>query len=343
MKKNVEEKKMTLEEYEEKYSKPQNVKLTKTLLYSFMSGVGIVVGACLFLVVLKIYDINLYAGYIATAVAVIIFIFAYLRPILKIINTKYFITNVDSSNARKAQKHNKMLREEIADKMIDLKAKTEGVGFYSDELIGKLAIARTTKNDKELKNVLTNIYNKDVKPACNKMINEYALKVGFTTAISQSERLDSLFVSVYELQLIKNIVFMYGYRPSDAKLLKIYRTVIVNSLTAYGVNTATKGFGAGVVKTLGKGIEGIPILGQAIGTVIDSTIQGIVNASLTVVIGFQTKKYLMKEYKLQDILDGVEVSEEAEIEEEKEMLEKVSGELKAQAKNKNKKLEPEMI
>ena len=41
--------------------------------------------------------------------------------------------------------------------MIDLKANTEGVSWYSDELIGKLAIARQTKNDKETKNVLTQI------------------------------------------------------------------------------------------------------------------------------------------------------------------------------------------
>ena len=62
---------------------------------------------------------------------------------------KAFITNVDSSNASKAQKYNRELRNSIADKMIDFKANTEGVCWYSDELIGKLAIARQTKNINE--------------------------------------------------------------------------------------------------------------------------------------------------------------------------------------------------
>ena len=40
--------------------------------------------------------------------------------------------------------------------------------------------------------------------------------------------------------------------------------------------------------------------------------QGLTNGVLTTVIGYQTIKYLNEEYKLQDILDGVEIEETEE-------------------------------
>ena len=336
MSKNKVDKKMTLEEYEKKYSRPENIKAAKTFLFIFAASIGIIIFVCLFFLVLRLFDIHKIAGYVGISVATIIYIFVYIIPIIKISNTKSFITNVDASNASKAQKYNRELRNSIADKMIDLKANTEGVSWYSDELIGKLAIARQTKNDKETKNVLTQIYDKDVRSASNKMIRDHALKVGITTALSQSEKVDTLFVAAYNLSLIKDIVFLYGYRPSDAKLAKIYQSVIVDALIAYGVGNATGSMATtAVTKFGGKAVEGIPFLGSALGTIIDSVAQGIINSSLTVLIGFQTKKYLKKEYHLQDILDEIELDDEKEQESEKEMVESLKEDITNKAKKKD--------
>ena len=330
------DKKLTLEEYEKKYSKPENIKAAKTFLFIFSASIGIIIFVCLFFLVMRLFEIHKIAGYVGIGVAVIIYIFVYIIPIIKIKNTKAFITNVDQSNASKAQKYNRELRNSIADKMIDLKANTEGVGWYSDELIGKLAIARQTKNDKEIKNVLTSIYDKDVRLASNKMIRDHAFKVGITTALSQSEKVDTLFVAAYNLSLIKDIVFLYGYRPSDAKLAKIYQSVIVDALIAYGVGNATGSMATtAVTKFGGKAVESIPFLGTALGTIIDSVAQGIINSSLTVLIGFQTKKYLKKEYHLQDILDEIELDEEKELESEQEMVESLKEDITKKAKKKD--------
>ena len=336
MAKNKEEKKLTLEEYEKKYSKPENVKAAKTFLFIFAASIGIIIFVALFFLVMRLFEIHQIAGYVGIGVASIIYIVVYIIPVIKISNMKAFITNVDSSNASKAQKYNRELRNSIADKMIDLKANTEGIGWYSDELIGKLAIARQTKNDKEVKNVLTAIYDKDVRIASNKMIRDHAFKVGITTALSQSEKVDTLFVAAYNLSLIKDIVFLYGYRPSDAKLAKIYQSVIVDALIAYGVGNATGSMATtAVTKFGGKAVEGIPFLGTALGTIIDSAAQGIINSTLTVLIGFQTKKYLKKEYRLQDILDEIELDEEKELDSEKEMVESLREDIKNKAKKKD--------
>lgn len=334
-----EEKKLTLEEYQEKYCKVDNSKLAKKLLFIIVAGVGILIAAMLALLVLRFFDVNEYAGYGSLGVAVLVFFFLYLVPVFQIGKQKSFITNVNNASAKKAQKYNKKMREDIADKMIDLVDKTEEVTWYSEDAVGKLAIARHQDNNDALKNALTNIYNTDVKKAANKMIRDAAMKVGVTTALSQSDKLDTMFVCVFELNLIKQLVYLYGFRPSDAKLLRIYETVIVNSLMAYGLGSATSSIATGVVGKMGKIASSIPLLGSAIGIAIDSASQGLINSAMTVILGFQVKKYLMKEYKLQDILDTVIVTDEELIAEQDQILADVKGEVEKTKKRKDKDLQ----
>ena len=115
---NKEDKKMTLEEYQEKYSKTENAKAIKFGLVLFIAGIGIVIATCLTLVVLRVFEINEYVGYASIAVAVLVFIFLYIVPVIQIHKYKPFITNVSPRNVRHAKSYNKKLRNEISDKMI---------------------------------------------------------------------------------------------------------------------------------------------------------------------------------------------------------------------------------
>lgn len=346
MNKTTEAKKITLEEYQQKYSNHENIIAAKTLIFMLGAVIGVVIAACLFFVVLRLFDINQIAGYVGTFFSIIIFVFLYVVPAVKLKNTKSFMINPNTINARQAQKYNKELREAIADKMIDVTTKTDEVGWYSDHLVGKLAIARHTRNDKELKSVLTKIYQTDVRTAANKMIRTSAVRVGIATAVSQSEVLDTLFVLVSELNLIKNIVFLYGYRPTDSQMAKIYKNVLTNSLITYGVSSATTGmgktFGSGIANMIDKASQSSSALTSAIGavvggiagTAIESTLQLIVTTTLTTIVGYQTKKYLIKEYHLQEILDNVELLDSDE--EEAKMMESIRDELKKKAPKKPK-------
>ena len=334
----MKDKKMSLKEYEKKYSKPENVKLAKSFIFILSAAIGLIIFASLFFIVLRIYEINKYVGYVAIGVAVLIFLLIYVIPLVKIGTTKSFITNVDSKNAKAAQKYNKKLRNDIADKILDLKFKTED-SIYSDELIKELAYAKEFKNDKQIKETLTKIYDTDVRKSSNKLIKEHAIKAGVSTALSQSDKVDTLFVVAYNLSLIKDIIFLYGYRPSDAKMSKIYTTVIADALVAYGMGSSATSITNTITKLGGKALDKIPYVGGAIGTIIDSLAQGMINASLTVMIGFQTKKYLKNEYKLQDILDDIDIASE---EEEKSMTEEVKSEVGSIAKSKNKSKDAEV-
>ena len=127
------------------------------------------------------------------------------------------------------------------------------------------------------------------------------------SALSQTSKVDAALVVVMNLQLVKDLVFLYGFRPSDAKLVKIFGRVLQNSLIAYGLGGVK--IGNSIVKTMGDAVKGIPFLGTAISVIVESSVQGLTNGVLTAVIGYQTIKYLNQEYRLQEILEGVELAE----------------------------------
>ena len=330
-----ETKKITFEEYKAKYTKPENKKLIRAAMFIMAGGIGVIIFTCLFLLTLRLFDINQYAGYAGIGVSVIIFIVAYIVPLVKITRSSYFITNVNERTARNAQKHNKKVRNQIADKMIEYNAQVEGATWYNEELVGKLAIAKVNGNDEDVKYLLTQIYDSDVKKGTNKIIRDHAMKIGLVTTFSQSHFIDMSFVAIYELNMIKELIFLYGFRPSDAKLMKIYLTVLSNALLSYGISSSSSNFVGGLVNGISGAVGKLSALTSVISTVVGSTIQGVVNSTLSIIIGYQTRKYLLNEYHLQDILDGIDLGEE----EESEMISEVKSEIIKNARSFNKSQE----
>lgn len=316
--------KLTIYEYEQKYTKRENAKGARLVLTLIAVAIGVFLFFCLFSITMRVYDINEYAGYGAAAVSVLVYIFLFIVPLVKILKTEYFITNVNASTAASAKAHNKKVRRNIAGKIIDLTGKVDGVGWYDSETVGKLAIAVNNNDDKGIMKCLTALYTGSVKKSAKELIFRSSLKSGMYSALSQTNKVDSLLVAVLNLQLVKDIIFLYGFRPSDPKLVRIFAKILQNSLIAYGLGGAK--IGNSVVQTMGKAVQGIPLLGSAISTLVDSSVQGLTNGVLTTVIGYQTIKYLNTEYKLQEILDGVEIVESEE--EFKEACNELEKELK---------------
>ena len=324
-KKKIEEDgKLTIYDYEQKYTKRENAKGARLALALIAAAIGVFLFFCLFSITMRIYDLNEYAGYGAAGVSVIVYIFLFIVPLVRILKTDYFIVNVNAYTAGAAKKHNRKVRRNIADKIIDLTAKVDGVGWYDSETVGKLAIAVRTNDDKGIMKNLSALYSGSVKKSAKELIFRSSLKSGMYSAISQTNKVDSMLVAVINLQLVKDLVFLYGFRPSDTKLVRIFARILQNSLIAYGLGGAR--IGNTVVQSMGNVVRGIPILGSAISTIVDSSVQGLTNGVLTTVIGYQTIKYLNTEYKLQEILDGIEIVESEE--EFKQTCEELEKELK---------------
>jgi len=315
--------KMTIYEYEDKYVRRENTRAVRFFGRLAAVAVGVFLFTCLFLITMKVIDINKYVGYGVAAVCVLLYIFLYIVPTVKIFKTEYFVTNVNSHSAREAQKHNRELRHKIADKFIEVNASVDGVGWYDDKLVGELAVSVHTGNEQKLKQTLSLLFSKSVKKSAKEIITKASLKSGMYTAISQTNAVDAALVAVVNLQMIKDIVFLYGFRPSDAKLMRIFGRVLRNSLIAYGMGSVK--IGNTIVKTMGDMAKGIPLLGSVISVLVDSSVQGLTNATLTAIIGYQTIHYLNYEYKLQDILDGIELESAEEF---RDTCEEVENELK---------------
>ncbi len=301
---------MTIYEYEQKYVKRQNLRGARFLLNIVAAAIGVFIFFCLFSVTAKVWEFNEYAGYGMIAVSVLLYIFLFIVPVVKILKSDYFIVNVNAKTARAAQRHNKKVRHDIAEKMIDLTSKVEGAGWYDAAVVGALAIALKAGDEKGVMKRLTELYTGSVKKSAKELISKSALKSAMYSAISQASKVDAMLVAFINLQLVKDIVFLYGFRPSDTKLVRIFGRVLQNSLIAYGLGGVK--LGNSIVKTMGDAVRGIPVLGSAISAIVDSSIQGLTNGVLTAVIGYQAIKYMNDEYRLQEILDGIEISESEE-------------------------------
>ncbi len=325
--------KMTIYEYEKKYSTGVNSKRIKIFTVLFLGAIGLILLIMLALLALKIYDYNKYAGYISMGLFVLIFVIIYVIPIVRITSLKSFEVNVNSKNARAAKKHNKELRRELALKMIELTNSVDGVSWYPSDKIELLETAKISDDDEATKNILNDLYHNEINDKAKQIILKSAIKSGLTTAVNQSPQIDTIIVLTINLQLIKDIVFLYGFRPSDAQMLKIYRSVLASSIAAYGINNFD--VGGSLVKSFAKGaVKSVPLLGEAISTLTNSALQGVANLTLTSIIGFQTKKFLLKEYKLQYILDSIELDT---IDDVKELIDEAEVELKKATKSKEDK------
>ena len=335
MKKEIDNNKLTLEQYQEKYNKKASLKKAKTVLFVIFGVIGILLIYLLTLIVLKLFELHKIVGYVSIGVALLVFIIVYIVPICKIYRSKSFIRNVNKTNLKNAKKANRNLRKELATKIVEFSNVTDNIGWYDETRVEPLRTGLANNDDEAIKKSLSAIYQNDIKKTANKIISKNAIKVGLLTAASQSEKLDSLIMSLFELDLIKQIIYLYGFRPNDDELVKIYFAVIRNALIAYGLQSITA-TGTGIIgKTLEKSLDkSIPVLGSAISTLIGSASQGIINGTLTVILGKQTKKYLKEAFRLQEVLDNVIEDDEQE---EQTIMDEVKKSITKETKKSNHK------
>ncbi|MBO5772248.1 MAG: DUF697 domain-containing protein [Clostridia bacterium] len=300
-------KKMDLYEYEEKYVNKENYQSAKSVIYLVLTALGILVAIALVDFTFKAYQIYPYLGYGAGVVSLVVLVVFYVIPVAKLLNKKSFEVDVSRHNVKRAQRHNKQLRKELAQKFVDFNKTVENASWYSSEKVDALEYALLSKDDNLIKVALTDLYHTDVKKAGRKLIFDSARDVGIGSALSQNATLDTLVVATVNLKLIKDLVFLFGFRPTYPKLLKIYRNVMVNSLLAMGISNFAPG--TSIANTVGGFIKSIPLLGDAVATVIDASVQGLANSITTAIIGFQTMEVLKKEYHLQNLLSDLDLGD----------------------------------
>ncbi|MCR4899017.1 MAG: hypothetical protein K5892_07360, partial [Acholeplasmatales bacterium] len=106
-----------------------------------------------------------------------------------------------------------------------------------------------------------------------------------STAICQSSRFDLITSFTINLSLIKDIVLKLGFRPSMKNLSKLSVNVFSTALIADGLDELS--FSDIMPKSIDI-IKNIPFLDL----VVDSVLDGILNALLTIRIGCVARRYI---------------------------------------------------
>ena len=242
----------------------------------------------------RIRNFNQIAGIVSLVIFAILFLYFYVRPILNIYGMLYFESRVTNRNSRLANAHNIKTRKKIAEHIISFNQNVKDADWYDDELVKELRVAVSNNENQKIFDILTTLMNGSIKKASNKIIVSSAVQSGVYSAIVPSQQLDALLVAGVNFKMIRDILFLYGFRPTNARLMKIFFNSIIGSLAAYGIE------GSGIGSFLAKlGSRAIPIINESSSFLVDAGVQAFTNGTLTMWIGYKAIDYLKKEYKLQ--------------------------------------------
>lgn len=245
------------------------------------------------------FDINRWFGYAMVAATAVLIVLFVLRPVTKVLGARFFITDVTSDKCDMARRRNYRALKDVSRALVEYNTNPKNAKFryLSPENTAKLRDALDGGDKTRLKSALKQAYSTDVASCVNGLIWKSAGKAFLTTSVSQNDKIDAISVLLIDLSLVKQIVGAYGYRPSYAKLFRIYAAVLRNSLIAYGMQNVNW------FNVFGKFFTGVARKLPFIDTIVDSAVQGTVSAFMTVLVGYKTKRYLCSDYKKQEKLD----------------------------------------
>ena len=131
-----------------------------------------------------------------------------------------------------------------------------------------------------------------------KLILRRAVSTGCLTALSQNAIVDASVVAVKNMQLIKDIIWLYGFRPTNAEMTKILAKVVKNVCVAIGFNSLPKST-TWASKVFNKDSSNFLI--QLLGQAIDMGAQFLGNGAMTYMVGKYTVNALLSQYRIQDL------------------------------------------
>jgi hypothetical protein len=128
---------------------------------------------------------------------------------------------------------------------------------------------------------------------CDVMIRDNALAVFVSTAISQSGRLDTIFVLTAHFRMIGRIASVYSQRPALRDLINLYANVAATAFVAGELDEAEIGEQIEPIlsSALGAVSLSVPGMQAAASIVVNSIITGAANAFLTLRVGIIARRY----------------------------------------------------
>ncbi|MBN1615089.1 MAG: DUF697 domain-containing protein [Deltaproteobacteria bacterium] len=133
----------------------------------------------------------------------------------------------------------------------------------------------------------------DLGRECDRIIRDSATVVFVSTAISQSGRLDTIFVLVTHFRMVWRIAKVYSQRPALRELLNLYANVAAMAFVAGELDESeiSEQIEPVLSSALGALSLSFPSVQAAASIVITSILTGAANAFLTLRVGIIARRY----------------------------------------------------
>ncbi len=230
----------------------------------------------------RLRNIHIYVEYAFYAVSIILFIILFVRPVVLVIFSPTFSMDSLFTEEENAKKNFSMYKK-VSKNLLE-------EDFISEE--EKSVIEKTLNNPLELKQTLSQVFDRTIKKEIDKIIISHAETVFLTTAISQNGRLDSIAVITINLRLIKELVLKCGFRPSYPALGRLSFNILTTAIIAESLENMNLSELFPKSKWLDS-LNNVPLLG----TVTGSLAQGAGNALLSLRVGIICRNYLFMNLK----------------------------------------------
>jgi hypothetical protein len=126
------------------------------------------------------------------------------------------------------------------------------------------------------------------------LINATAKSVFLTTSISQNGKLDALTVFITQTKMVWDVAHVYYQRPTLRDMISLYANVGAATFLATQIEDLdiSEQFEPVIGTVLqNSALKSIPFVGSVSSVVMDSLLEGTVNAYLTLRVGIITKRY----------------------------------------------------
>ena len=276
---------------EEKIIKKSNKKFFKYLFIASSVIIIIFLIASIISIYQFFYSFHPHAGYLSLAIIIILLIIFIIKPVMQALLTPCFSLDISKSSKSKLNKINYRKLKKVAKNIIAVNKNV------SEESKNKLREA-LKKDQKTLSDTLKSIYDDEIKKDITKLTIQRASETLLATAISQNNNFDAFTTIIVNIRLIMQIVVRCGYHPTYPQLAKLIIKVMRNALIAYTLQSLH--LEDIVINGINKLVKGALNIIPGVNEIAKSLTQGAANALLTLRIGILTRKYLYKEYSLQE-------------------------------------------
>lgn len=310
--------------YQEEVAHSKEEKRNRAILIAlsvalYLLGLGVFA-----IIVQTIYQMNEIAGIVVAIALLIAYTTCFIVIIVKIFSKHSFDLEFQKrKDGHYSEKNNNKVRWEIAknivdqsvvlnylDKMDDKKVltskETEKIASFRElqNLVNKYPGNKIPSSHKEdsinLAESLAISMRKDgvIYQKAKSLILKRSLSTGCLTALSQNTMVDASVVVVKNMQLIKDLIWLYGFRPTNAEMTKILEKVVKSVCLSIGLNTMQNGTNmAGKIFNKDSNNFLVQVLGQAL----NMGAQFIGNGAMTYMVGKYTINALLRQYRVQDI------------------------------------------